>query len=80
MHLPLQPLKDWILLLMVAVLLAVDLLFLIIVTPWRLRLTERLVSRDVCDLYYNMIYVCSYIIIMHCISYHIIHVYTILCI
>ena len=35
---------------MVAVLLAVDLLFLIIVTVWRLRLTERLVSRDVCAL------------------------------
>ena len=44
----LQPIKDWLLFVIVAVLIAVDLVFLIIVTPvWRLKLTRRLLPRQV---------------------------------
>ena len=43
-----QPLKDWMLFIIVAVIVTFDVLFLIIVTVWRLRLVQELVIREVC--------------------------------
>ena len=44
-----QPIKDWVLLLMVAVMVAIDVVFLIIVTVdmWRLTRKIRLMDREV---------------------------------
>lgn len=45
----LQPMKDWILLLMVTVMVVVDILYLIVVTydGWRLKLDVKLLIREV---------------------------------
>ena len=43
-----QPLKDWMLFIIVAVIVTFDVLFLIVVTVWRLRLVQELVIREVC--------------------------------
>ena len=44
-----QPIKDWVLMLVVAVLVAIDVVFLVIVTVdmWRLTLNIRLLDREV---------------------------------
>ena len=44
----LQPLKDWVLYLAVAILVGVDVIVLSIVTIWRIRLQPRLLQREVC--------------------------------
>ena len=44
----LQPLKDWVLYLVVAILVGVDVIVLSIVTVWRMTLQSRLLQRTVC--------------------------------
>jgi len=46
----LQPIKDWMLFLILAILVAVDVVILGIVTVWALRLERQLVPREVCML------------------------------
>ena len=43
----LQPIKDWVLYLVVAILVGVDVIVLSIVTVWRMRLQSRLLQRTV---------------------------------
>jgi len=60
----LQPIKDWMLFLILAILVAVDVVILGIVTVWALRLERLLVPREVCMPAFNSVSRYLMIIIM----------------